>query len=147
MGHVRVLVTILFLLGAVAASVAAPKSAAPPLDNAGVVKLWSMGLGERYVIAKIAKADAVDRTVTDVLGFTMVYSDHPAAQAAVRTTERRPTLTVEAATNPAATMWLVKCDPDRGANKRSVKIGGVRVVRARGAVRFRSRQVTGGIPR
>ncbi len=180
----RAFLTVLILLGAAAVSAAsaktAPKEAAPPLDNAAVVRLWGMGLGERYVIAKIAKAEAVafdlgndalraladakvpetvvaamreraagrrpggsglvvtlvtadgttkldglpgDRKVLDVLGFTMVYSDHRAAHAAARSTDRKPALTVESAVHPGETMWLVKCDPDRGENRRSVKIG------------------------
>lgn len=55
--------------------------------------------------------------------FIKYYFDFSGAKSEVRVAEKHPVLLVRAKANPAKSYVLVKCDSDKGDDKRSVKVG------------------------
>lgn len=66
---------------------------------------------------------AGDYSTTYAFVTMLVFLDFPETRADVRTTDRRPTLVVHGAKNPKGRVFLVKCEPDKKDNVRSVKVG------------------------
>lgn len=64
-----------------------------------------------------------DQSVTFAYMVSLIFLDFPGLQAQVRTSDRRPSILVRMSKNPRGRVFLVRAEPDKDDNVRSVKVG------------------------
>lgn len=64
-----------------------------------------------------------DQSMTFAYMVSLIFLDFPGLQAQVRTSDRRPSILVRMSKNPRGRVFLVRAEPDKDDNVRSVKVG------------------------